>query len=168
MTHTLARSFYNERIIFWCVFQLFVAYLIRKIMLHYFLQNASALDLAALTNKTVVCEFLSRVLEYHGFDPNAGNSQGHTVLHLLARKGDDCSETLEALLSLKKISNPTERLFRLDVVNHGHKTPLDVAVACSHMFSTGEERVIYTKTINIFHDVIIAEADSLMDVEITD
>ena len=83
-------------------------------------------------------------------------------------KGDDCSETLEALLSLKKISNPTERLFRLDVVNHGHKTPLDVAVACSHMFSTGEERVIYTKTINIFHDVIIAEADSLMDLEIND
>ena len=54
------------------------------------------------------------------------------------------------------------------MVNHGHKTPLDVAVACSHMFSTGEERVIYTKTINIFHDVIIAEADSLMDLEIND
>ena len=85
------------------------------------------------------------------------------MLHLLARKGDDCSETLEALLALRKKSNPNQRLFQIDVVNQGHKTPLDVAVACSHLFSTGENRAIYTNTINLFHDVIIAEADSLME-----
>lgn len=126
-------------------------------------QDVSALDLAALTNKPIVCQFLARTLEHHGFDPNAGNRKGHTVLHLLARKGDDCSETLETLLAVKKMSNPNQRLFQIDVVNQGHKTPLDVAVACSHLFSTGENRAIYTNTINLFHDVIIAEADSLME-----
>ena len=109
--------------------------------------------------------FLARLIEAKGHDPNMSNSQGHTVLHLLARKGDDCANTLEALLALKKASNPNERLFRIDVVNHGHKTPLDVAVTCSQLFSTGRDRAIYTTTINLFHDVIIAEADSLMDSE---
>jgi hypothetical protein len=92
-----------------------------------------------------------------------GNGQGHTVLHLLARKGDDCSATLEALLAMRKKSKPHERLFRIDVVNQGRKTPLDVAVACSHLFATGKDRAIYTTTINLFHDVIIAEADTFMD-----
>ena len=118
---------------------------------------------SSLTDKKTVCEYLARTLEHHGYDPNAGNGQGHTVLHLLARKGDECSDTLEALLALRKSSNTSERLFRIDVINRGHKTPLDVAVTCSEMFSTGENRTIYTNTINLFHDVIIEEANDYMD-----
>ena len=96
-------------------------------------------------------------------DPNAPNDQGHTVLHLLARKGDDCAQTLQGLLKMRKKSNSKERLFRIDVVNNGRKTPLDVAVICSHKFSTGEERTIYTDTINFFQDVIIDEASHFME-----
>ena len=108
--------------------------------------------------------FLARILESHGFDPNAPNNQGHTVLHLLARKGDECATTLEALLSMiKENSTNSERLFRIDVVNHGHKTPLDVAVVCSEMYSTGKDRAIYTETIKLFQDVIIEEANSFLD-----
>lgn len=134
-----------------------------ELLIHRNIQDASALDLASLTDKKTVCEYLARTLEHHGYDPNAGNGQGHTVLHLLARKGDECSDTLEALLALRKSSNTSERLFRIDVINRGHKTPLDVAVTCSEMFSTGENRTIYTNTINLFHDVIIEEANDYMD-----
>ena len=125
----------------------------------------SALDLAALNDKTSVAVFLARVLESQGFDPNAPNDQGHTVLHLLARKGDDCASTLEALLAMIQENNHRERLFRIDVVNHGHKTPLDVAVVCSEMYSTGKDRAIYTETIKLFQDVIIDEANNLIDHE---
>ena len=127
------------------------------------LQNVTALELAALSDNAPVAAYLARLLESLGYDPNEANSQGHTVLHLLARKGDDCSRTLERLLGMRKAVRPSERLFRIDVVNKGRKTPLDVATTCSHMFSTGKDRAVYTQTINHFHDVIIAEADCLMD-----
>ena len=64
---------------------------------------------------------------------------------------------------MKKTSNPKERLFRIDVINKGRKTPLDVAATCSHMFSTGKDRAVYTQTINHFQDVIIDEAEGLMN-----
>ena len=110
--------------------------------------------------------YLARLYERLGHDPNTTNSHGHTILHLLARKGDDCATTLEALLRLrKKVAGENERLFRIDVVNKGHKTPLDVAVACSSLFSTGKNRSLYATTINLFHDVIIEEANFIMDDE---
>ena len=128
-----------------------------------FFQNVSALDLAALNDKSTIAVFLARILESQGFDPNAPNDQGHTVLHLLARKGDECATTLEALLSMVQENKNSKRLFRIDVVNHGHKTPLDVAVICAEMYSTGKDRAIYTETIKLFQDVIIDEANSFLD-----
>ena len=128
-----------------------------------FFQNVSALDLAALNDKATIAVFLARILESQGFDPNAPNDQGHTVLHLLARKGDECAATLEALLSMVQENKNSKRLFRIDVVNHGHKTPLDVAVICAEMYSTGKDRAIYTETIKLFQDVIIDEANSFID-----
>ena len=66
------------------------------------LQNVSALDLASLSDNAPVATYIARLLESLGYDPNEPNKQGHTVLHLLARKGDDCSDTLERLLKMKK------------------------------------------------------------------
>jgi len=133
------------------------------LLVHRNSQNVSALDLAALNDKATIAVFLARILESQGFDPNAPNDQGHTVLHLLARKGDECAATLEALLSMVQENKNSKRLFRIDVVNHGHKTPLDVAVICAEMYSTGKDRAIYTETIKLFQDVIIDEANSFMD-----
>ncbi len=115
--------------------------------------------------------YLARLYEKIGYDPNSANSHGHTVLHLLARKGDDCAATLECLLKLqKKTGTGSERLFRIDVVNNGHKTPLDVAVACSShpRFSTGKDRALYAATIELFHDVIIEEASNIMEADEAD
>lgn len=63
-------------------------------------QDASALDYALLTNKIYVAKYLSMLYFLNGKDVNAKNDKGHTILHLAARRGDSCSQTLEELLKV--------------------------------------------------------------------
>lgn len=140
-------------------------------------EGSNALVLAALSNKTAVATYLALLYADLGRDPNEADAThgGHTVLHVMARKGDDCADTLEELLKLGRMednpsantsaaaplssSSPSSgRLLRLDVVNDGGKTPLDVATACREIFSTGSGRTIYTQVIQAFHDVIEEDA----------
>ena len=133
-----------------------------KNMFSLIFQDAGALELAALTNKVVVSKYLSMLHTIYGRDVNAPNKRGHTLLHLLARKGDDCAETLEALLKIGLVSEDgsrSQRLLRMDVLNEGKKTPLDVATACVDLFSTGKDRAIYSRVIDIFHNAIENEAN---------
>jgi hypothetical protein len=128
-------------------------------------QDAGALELAALTNKVVVAKYLVMLHTIYGRDVNAPNQRGHTLLHLLARKGDDCADTLEALLAVRVVSEDkleSRRLLRMDVLNDGKKTPLDVATACVDLFSIGKDRTIFTKVIAIFHGAIEEEARQLV------
>ncbi len=134
-------------------------------------KGTNALELAGLTDKAEVGVFLALLYGALGRDANEASSPGgHTVLHMLARKGDDCLHTLECLLRLKRRRNSEElrpRLFRLDVVNAGRKTPLDVAVTCRSLFSTGPERAVYDGVIAAFHSVIEEEARELFDLGAT-
>ncbi len=124
--------------------------------------GTSALTLAALSDKVEVTTYLA--LLYGSEAANAANERGHTVLHLLARKGDECAGALEALLSLRENgASGGPRLMRLDIVNCGKKTPLDVAVACGQLFSTGRHRAIYDRVISLFHDVIEEDAGEMFD-----
>jgi ankyrin repeat protein len=128
-------------------------------------QDAGALELAALTNKVEVAQFLVMLHATYGRDVNAPNQKGHTLLHLMARKGDDCSDTLEALLAIKVFSSDgrtSQRLLRMDVLNEGKKTPLDVAVACVDLFSVGKDRTVYNRVISVFHNAIEEEAIQLV------
>ena len=128
-------------------------------------QDAGALELAALTNKVVVSKYLLMLHTIYGRDVNAPNQRGHTLLHLLARKGDDCADTVEALLGIKIVSCDgltSQRLLRMDVLNEGKKTPLDVATACVELFSCGKDRALYTRVISIFHSAIEEEARQLV------
>ncbi len=130
-------------------------------------RGTSALELAALSDKAEAAVFLSLLQAALGKDPNESNSEGHTVLHLLARKGDDCSHTLERLLRLRSSQTDCagirQRLFRLDVVNCGRKTPLDVAVACKSLFSAGPNRAVYDCAIAAFHQVIEEDAREMFE-----
>jgi hypothetical protein len=55
---------------------------------------------------------------------------------------------------------PFGRLFRLDVVNGGAKTPLDVAMACElNSRKDGTSDTQYKKVISYFHDTIVEEAE---------
>lgn len=123
----------------------------------------STLELAGLANQADVAEYLLYFYRPLGRDPNATNDQGHTILHLMARKGDDCADTLERLLALR--SNDDTRLLRIDMVNSGGKTPLDVACACEDIFVTGAERTLYSRVIRLFHDTIKAEAREIFGEE---
>lgn len=127
-------------------------------------QDAGALDLAALTNKVCVSKYLAMLHALYGKDVNQKNNMGHTLLHLLARKGDESAETLESLLQIYLYSkNATDRtkLFRMDILNNGNKTPLDVAVACVDIFSSGKDRALYTMTLGVFHNAIQEDAMDL-------
>ena len=144
-------------------------------------EGSNALVLAALSNKTSVATYLALIYADLGRDPNEADTShgGHTVLHVMARKGDDCVDTLEELLKLRKMdikssaktstaaslhlsTTSSGRLLRLDMVNEGGKTPLDVATACREIFSTGSGRTIYTRVIQAFHDVIEEDAKDIV------
>jgi len=130
-------------------------------------QEASSLELAALTNKAMVACWLALLHPCFGRDVNETNQLGHTVLHFLARKGDEASDTLQELLKLRNPSSISSsssffgtRMFRLDVVNGGAKTPLDVAVACElNNRKDGSSDTQYKKVISYFHDSIVEEAE---------
>ena len=119
-------------------------------------QGSNALELASVTNKLATSVYLAILYAKHGRDVNETNPAGHSVMHIMARKGDDCAETLEVLLRLR--NNSAQRLLRYDIVNDGGKTPLDVAVACSEIFSTGKNRTIYNKVIKLFLDAVEEDA----------
>ena len=130
-------------------------------------QEASALELAALTNKSIIASWLALLYPSFGRDVNETNREGQSVLHLLARIGDEAADTLQALLSLRKHSSSTfptatsERIFRLDIVNNGAKTPLDVAVACADLYGStdGVSGIRYLRVISCFHEMIVEEAE---------
>ena len=127
-------------------------------------QEANSLELAALTNKSVVACWIALLYPCFGRDVNETNELGHTVLHFLARKGDQAADTLQELLKLRNPSSnsssvPFGRMFRIDVVNGGAKTPLDVAMACERSRKNDTSDTQYTKVISYFHDVIVEEAE---------
>jgi hypothetical protein len=67
----------------------------------------------------VVTKYLAMLHTIYGRDVNAPNLRGHTLLHLLARKGDDCADTIEALLAMHVVSEDgrtSQRLLRMDVL----------------------------------------------------
>jgi len=113
-------------------------------------QEASALDLTALSNKAEVVRYLALLYQPLGRDVNETNSAGHSVLHLLARKGDAAADALEALLGIRQV--------RLDVVNSGAKTPLDVANYCTQSYPD----VSYTQVLSLFHQTISEQLLELM------
>ena len=128
-------------------------------------QFNNALELAGLTNKVEISVYLTRLYIAFDRDSNESGKDGHTVLHLMARKGDDCADALEAILAIKSDENRRKRVLRMDVVNSGRKTPLDVAVACASYFSTGANRIVFERVIGTFHDVIQTDADEMIGEE---
>lgn len=118
----------------------------------------TALELAALSNKAEVVRYLGLLHSALGTgsrDVNDTNSAGHSVLHLLARKGDHAGDALEALLTLE---SGGKRVARLDVVNEGSKTPLDVANCCRSSYT----QVSYHRVISLFHKTITDQVLELM------
>ena len=118
-------------------------------------QEASALEIAALSNKSIVVKYLALLYAPLNRDVNETTLAGHSVLHLLARKGDESADALETLLNLK---DNGKRLIRLDVVNRGHKTPLDVANMCQDSFPD----VSFTQVLALFHSTIQEQVEELM------
>ena len=57
-------------------------------------------DYAIMSNDAKIAAFLVMMFDIFGQDVQGADSQGHTLLHMIARKGDVVAPTLETLLSL--------------------------------------------------------------------
>ena len=53
-----------------------------------------------MANDARIAAFLAMMFDIFGQDVQGADSQGHTLLHMIARKGDVVAPTLETLLSL--------------------------------------------------------------------
>ena len=61
----------------------------------------TALDYATMTNNARIATFLVNVYFIFGQDIFCSDSQGNTLLHMMARKGDVVAPTLSTLLTLR-------------------------------------------------------------------
>ena len=118
-------------------------------------QGSNALVLAGLANKAAAAAYLALLASALGRRADEADDNGHTTLHVMARKGDACRDALNTLLTLK--SGDRCHVTRIDVVNRGGKTPLDVAAACTRLFGRGG----YERTLELFHERIQREAEEL-------
>lgn len=123
----------------------------------------NALAIAGITNKRAVTHYLVRLYQAMDQDLNEQNAHGQTLLHLLARQGDSCSDTLELLLNLKHSVMNETRLLRYDVVDQAQRTPLDEAMTSANIFSTGKTRRVFQETVRLFYDVIQEDAAQFVE-----
>ncbi|XP_059083546.1 uncharacterized protein LOC131880845 [Tigriopus californicus] len=123
----------------------------------------NALAIAGITNKRTVSHYLVRLYQAMDQDLNEQNAHGQTLLHLLARQGDSCSDTLDLLLNLKHSVMDKTRLFRYDVVDQAQRTPLDEAMTSANIYSTGKSRRVFQETVRLFYDVIQEDAAQLVE-----
>ena len=113
----------------------------------------SALEKAAMNNKPVVADFLAEVFCTLGEDVLCQGQLGNTLIHALARKGDNVASVLESLLDLRYNEDGTSgrsvstsedgRVYNTDnLINSKSETPLHMAAIKS---------VCHSATINILH-----------------
>jgi len=92
----------------------------------------SAFEIAAITNNHMVATYLAEVM-YNLIDDtneatttlNSRDTQGNTIIHLLARKGDQNTDTLNALLMMKLRDG--SQLFQVNVPNTKKQLPIHIA-----------------------------------------
>ena len=95
------------------------------------LNDISPFEIAAITNNSLVAGYLAEVM-YNLIDDtrtalktlNSKDSQGNTIIHLLARKGDSNAATMQCLLDMR-LTDST-RVFAVGM-NARRQTPLHIA-----------------------------------------
>ena len=117
------------------VIQRLVTHAEPKVQQTVFKQNnnqISAFEIAAITNNSVVACYLAEVMYNLSPDTrsairslNCKDTQGNTIIHLLARKGDSNQQTLRDLLNMKLIDGT--KIFSI-VSNSKKQFPMHIAV----------------------------------------
>lgn len=117
------------------VIQRLVTHVEPKVQQTVFKQNnnqISAFEIAAITNNSVVACYLAEVMYNLSPDTrsairslNCKDTQGNTIIHLLARKGDSNQQTLRDLLNMK-LTDGT-KIFTI-VSNSKKQFPMHIAV----------------------------------------
>jgi len=87
----------------------------------------SALDYATMANNAKVAAFLAKLFYIFGQDVHGKDTQGNTILHMIARKGDMVAPTLGALMSLSyRNHNGNKKVYPTDVKNSKHEMPIHI------------------------------------------
>jgi len=87
----------------------------------------SALDYATMANNPKIAAFLANILYIFGQDVLGKDSEGNTILHMMARKGDVVAPTMDTLMSVSyRDHNDNKRVYPTDVKNSKHEMPIHI------------------------------------------
>merc|ERR1712223_2280919 len=79
-----------------------------------------------MANNAKIAAFLAKIFYIFGQDLLCKDSQGNTILHMMARKGDMVAPTLSTLLSVHfRDHNDNKRIYTVDVKN---EMPIHIVV----------------------------------------
>jgi len=88
----------------------------------------TALDYATVANNAKITAFLAKIFYIFGQDVLGRDSQGNTILHMMARKGDLVASTLATLLTVTyRDHNDNRRVYNTDIKNARHEMPIHIA-----------------------------------------
>lgn len=93
----------------------------------------SALDYATVANNAKIAAFLAKVFYIFGQDVLGRDSQGNSILHMMARKGDQVAPTLNTLISITyRDHNNNGKVYPTNVKNNRHEMPIHIVSMNKH------------------------------------
>lgn len=110
----------------------------------------SALDYTTVTNSLRISLFLAELLFSLGQNVLCPDPSGNTILHVMARKGDSVSATLNALLSLQFRDSGNSKVFSSRTANAKQLLPAHIA-SMSDKYPSETFRVLLEDFDEFFH-----------------
>ena len=95
------KSTFNCAFQFFYSIKLYLSLFLTEMIIRKNESGLTALDYATMTNNARIATFLVNVYFIFGQDIFCSDSQGNTLLHMMARKGDVVAPTLSTLLTLR-------------------------------------------------------------------
>lgn len=87
----------------------------------------TALDYATMANNAKIAAFLAKVFYIFGQDLLGRDSEGNTIMHMMARKGDLVAPTLSTLIGVTYRNHKgNDRVYPTDLKNSKHEMPIHI------------------------------------------
>jgi ankyrin repeat protein len=85
----------------------------------------TTLDYAITSNNAQVAIFMAELFYVFGKDPNCLDKHGNSIIHFIARLGEDSADALPSMLKLRQVSG--QRIFSSSIRNNHGQLPIHIA-----------------------------------------